>query len=435
MKEKALPQNIEAEQAILGSIVLDPEVVSLVIDTLAASDFYRDAHQEIYRAMVALTAQQRQPDFITLCDYLESHRKLEQVGGASYLSSLVNEVPTSGNIEYHAQIVRNKAIARRLIHAAGRIAAVAYEEADNALETAEQLIYEVAESTAHTDLVPGPVIMSDFLLHLDSQQERLARHVVGLPTGFDDLDTLLGGMQPQELYVLGGRPGTGKTSLMLTIVRHLLFHSECKIAIFSLEMSKNDVARRLISMESGIDSQRLRFSKHLLSSDEWDKIVLASDRLSLDRFAVDESGDLSIAAMRSKARRHKMRYGLDLIVVDYLQLMAAESDEKRFENRVVEVGKISRGLKQLAKSLDVPVLALAQLSRAVESRAVKRPQLSDLRESGSIEADSDVVMFISNHPEKRNYSILEIAKHRNGPVGEDILRFIGPLTTFEEVSA
>jgi len=425
--EKLLPQNIDAELGVLGSLIIDPDAIAYIADTLQARDFYREIHQTLYEAILYLYNRQEPPDLITLCDYLEKRNKLDEVGGLAYITSLVSEVPTSGNVEHYAAIVRSHAINRRLIHAAGRIAALAYESSENSLEQAEQLIYQVSEGMAVTDLVGGTSVMSQFLNKLDTINREKGK-LVGVPTGFNDLDFLLGGMQPQELYILGGRPGTGKSSFMLNILYHLLYKHDSRIAVFSLEMSQDDIARRLVSMDTGIDSQQLR--TRLLRDEEWQKVVDSTDTLSTDQWFVDESGDLSITAIRSKARRHKVRHGLDVIIVDYLQLMHAETGDKKQENRVVEIGKISRGLKQLAKELDVPVLALASLSRAVESRADKRPMLSDLRESGSIESDADVVMFLSVHPSIVNHSIVDIAKHRHGPVGSVELYFEPGLTKF-----
>lgn len=427
--DKLLPLSIEAEQGVLGSLILDPEAIAEIIDMLSPEDFYRDAHRDIYRAIRRLYNNRQPADFITLCDELASRAKLEQVGGASYVTSLVNCVPTSGNIAHYAQIVQKKATCRRLVHAAGKIAATAYEEADNALELAEQLIYEVSEGTVSSDLVSLSTVIGRYIDRLDIGQRQYGR-LAGISTGFDDLDFLLGRMQPSELIIVGGRPGTGKTSLALNIAYHAIFRQQCNIAIFSLEMSHDELARRLVSMQTGIDSQQLRTRR--LQSEDWELVATAAGLLSDDHCYIDESGDLSIAFIRSKARRHKTKHGLDLIIVDYLQLMHADMEEKRENNRVQEIGKISRGLKQLAKELDVPVLALASLNRAVEGRGDARPRLSDLRESGSIESDADVVMFISIM--KDTGSLVNIAKHRNGPVGDVYLRFDAKLTKFTSTS-
>ncbi len=429
--DKLLPLSIEAEQGVLGSIIIDPEVIVEIIDMLSPDDFYREAHRDIYRAIRHLYNNRAPADFITLCDDLAQQHKLEQVGGASYITSLVNCVPTSGNIAHYGRIVQAKAICRRLIHAAGKIAAAAYEEETKALEVAEQLIYEVSAGTTSSDLVSLSTVIGRYIDKLDIRQRQNGR-LTGVEMGFDDLDFLLGGMQPSELIILGGRPGTGKTSLALNVAYHAIFRQQCNVAVFSLEMSHDDLARRLVSMQTGIDSQQLR--TRMLKGEEWELVASAVSKLSDNHCYIDESGDLSIASIRSKARRHKTKHGLDLVIVDYLQLMHADMEEKRESNRVQEIGKISRGLKQLAKELDVPVLALASLNRAVEGRGDARPRLSDLRESGSIESDADVVLFISIMQGAAAQSLVNIAKHRNGPVGDVYLRFDAKLTKFKGVN-
>ena len=429
--DKLLPHSKDAEQGVLGSLIIDPEAIVEIIDTLSPDDFYREAHRDIYRAIRRLYHNRQPADFITLCDELAHTAQLEHVGGASYITSLVNYVPTAGNIASYAEMVQKKALCRRLVHAAGKIAAAAYEESDTALELAEQLIYEVSTGTVSSDLVSLSTIIGRYIDRLDIRQRQYGR-LVGISTGFDDLDILLGGMQPSELIILGGRPGTGKTSLALNIVYNAVFRQECNVAVFSLEMSHDDLARRLVSMETGIDSQQLR--TRMLKSEEWELVASAVSTLSDNHCYIDESGDLSIASIRSKARRHKTKHGLDLVIVDYLQLMHADMEEKRESNRVQEIGKISRGLKQLAKELDVPVLALASLNRAVEGRGDARPRLSDLRESGSIESDADVVLFISIMQGVAAESLVNIAKHRNGPVGDVYLCFDAKLTKFRSVN-
>ena len=429
--DKLLPHSIEAEQGVLGSLILDPEAIAEIIDTLSPDDFYRDAHACIYRAIRRLYNNRIPADYITLCDELAQQHQLEQVGGASYITSLINYVPTSGNIASYADMVQKKATCRRLVKAAGTIAAAALAEDDKALEVAEQAIYQVSEGRTSSDLVALSTVIGRYIDRLDVRQRQNGR-LTGVEMGFDDLDFLLGGMQPAELIILGGRPGTGKTSLALNVAYHAIFRQECNVAIFSLEMSHDDLARRLVSMQTGIDSQQLR--TRMLKSEEWELVASAVSTLSDNHCYIDESGDLSIASIRSKARRHKTKHGLDLVIVDYLQLMHADMEEKRESNRVQEIGKISRGLKQLAKELDVPVLALASLNRAVEGRGDARPRLSDLRESGSIESDADVVLFISIMQGVAAQSLVNIAKHRNGPVGDVYLCFDAKLTKFRSVN-
>ena len=436
--EKLLPQNIEAECGVLGSIIIDPEAIVQVSDFLHADDFYRDAHHTIYEVILQLYEEHEPADFITICDELERRNKLEEVGGASYITSLINQVPTSGNVEFYARIVERTAILRRLIHAAGQIAAVAYEEgdADIALDKAEQLIFSISQRHARSDFSHMRDVLAKYMNKLDQLHERRGT-IVGVPTGFTDLDRLTGGLQKSDLIVLAARPGIGKTSLALSLAHNTALKYHNSIAVFSLEMSKDQLAQRLLSMDARIDQQRLRTG--IIEEDEWDRIVYAMDTLSESNIWIDDTAGISTMEMRSKARRLQAEHGIDLIIVDYLQLMQATIGGRRNENRVQEISEISRSLKGLARELNVPVLALAQLSRAVESRQSKVPQLSDLRESGSIEQDSDIVMFIyrddlyNQESERKNIADIIIAKHRNGPVGEISLYFQASQTRFRDL--
>jgi replicative DNA helicase len=436
--EKLLPQNIEAECGVLGSIIIDPEAIVQVSDFLHADDFYRDAHHTIYEVILQLYEEHEPADFITICDELERRNKLEEVGGASYITSLINQVPTSGNVEFYARIVERTAILRRLIHAAGQIAAIAYEEgdADIALDKAEQLIFNISQRHARSDFAHMRDVLAEYMNKLDQLHERRGT-IVGVPTGFTDLDRITGGLQKSDLIVLAARPGIGKSSLALSLAHNTALKYHNSIAVFSLEMSKDQLAQRLLSMDARIDQQRLRTG--IIEEDEWDRIVFAMDTLSESNIWIDDTAGISTLEMRSKARRLHAEHGIDLIIVDYLQLMQATIGGKRNENRVQEISEISRSLKGLARELNVPVLALAQLSRAVESRQSKVPQLSDLRESGSIEQDSDIVMFIyrddlyNQESERKNIADIIIAKHRNGPVGEISLYFQASQTRFRDL--
>src|SRR3954447_21735023 len=392
--EKLLPQNIEAECGVLGSIIIDPEAIVQVADFLLSEDFYRDAHRVIYQTILQLYEHREPADFITICDELERANKLEEVGGASYITSLINQVPTSGNVEYYGRIVERTAILRRLIHAAGQIAAIAYEEGDAniALDKAEQLIFAISQRHAHADFSALRDLLSDYMNKLDKLHERRGT-IVGVPTGFTDLDRLTGGLQRSDLIILAARPAVGKTSLCLSIAHNSAVKHNQSVAVFSLEMSKEQLVQRLLSMDAGIDQQRLRTG--WIEDEEWDRIIYAMGTLSEANIWIDDTPGITTVEMRSKARRLQAEHGIDLIIVDYLQLMQAVlGSGKRNENRVQEISEVSRNLKGLARELNVPVLALAQLSRAVESRQSKVPQLSDLRESGSIEQDADIVMFI-----------------------------------------
>lgn len=455
--EKLLPQSIEAEIGVLGSIILDPESLPLVTDILSADDFYRESHRILYTTILELYERHEPPDFITLCDELERRGQLEQAGGMISIGSLVNEVPTSGNIQFYGRIVARKAMLRRLIYAAGRIAAIAYEDADAdvAVSQAEEMIHRIGQGKRISHISSIDEVMGRYLNKLERLHEQRRKGIVtGVPTGFGVLDRVLGGLQPSDLITLAARPAMGKTSLALNIARHVMEHSYqqgFRVLVFSLEMAEEQLARRLLSMETGIDQTRLRigdigdeplYYQGELYQDEWDLIVKKIDRISEGQMWIDDTPAISLTDIRSRSRRIQTEHGLDLIIVDYMQLMKAFLDNgKQAENRVQEVSLISRGLKELARELNVPVLALAQLSRAVEQRGDKVPQLSDLRESGSIEADSDVVMFI--HQDQQNqqqYSdggyILNImvAKHRNGPTGVAPLRFLPRLTQFSNLN-
>ena len=386
---------------MLGSIIIDPEAIVQVSDFLRADDFYRDAHRTIYEVILQLFEEREPADFITICDELERRNQLEDVGGASYITSLINQVPTSGNVEYYGRIVERSSILRRLIHAAGQIAAVAYEsnDAEAALENAEQLIFAISQRHARSDFSHLREILADYMEKLDQLHERRGS-IVGVPTGFTDLDRLTGGLQKSDLIVLAARPGLGKTSLALSLAHNAAVKYQRSVAVFSLEMSKEQLAQRLLSMDASIDQQRLRTG--WIEDDEWERIVIARDKLEETNIWIDDTASIATTELRSKARRLQAEYGIDLIIVDYLQLMQATIGGRRNENRVMEISEISRSLKALARELNLPVLALAQLSRAVESRQSKVPQLSDLRESGCLTGDTLIYL-----PDSGTYKPME----------------------------
>jgi replicative DNA helicase len=436
--ERLLPQSIEAECGVLGSIIIDPEAVALVTDWLQPDDFYRDAHRTIYEAIQALYERNEPADFITLCDLLEQQGHLENAGGASYLASLIHCVPTSGNVVYYAQIVAQKAACRRLIHAAGQIAALAYEEIEDAQERAEQLLFAL-QRQKRRDFVSLEAVLTACMADLEALQNR-EQHLLGIPTGYRTLDAALGGgLQRSDLVILAARPGNGKTSLALNIAVHAALKEGKRVAFFSLEMGAKQLGLRLIAMQANQDQRRLRLGL----IDDWDRVVRATDTLAEIAIWIDETAGISHTELRSKVRRLHSTHGIDLVMVDYLQLMhATQSGGKPFPVREQEIAEISRNLKGVAKELHVPVLALAQLNRAVETRLNKRPQLSDLRESGALENDADVVLFIyredlyqeTRDPEKRNAADLIIAKQRNGPIGELRLRFDPSRTSFHDLN-
>jgi replicative DNA helicase len=418
--ERLPPYNVEAESAVLGSLLIDPDAILQVAPFLQAEDFYRETHALIYQAILDLHERREPADFVTLSDELERRGELAQVGGAAYLTALINAVPTSIHAEYYGRIVERTAILRRLLAAAGQIAGLAYEEAEDVDETidrAETIIFGVAERRITRDLLPIRQIMGEYYERIDY----LYRHrgeLIGIPTGLAELDKILGGLQRSDLIVIAGRPGTGKTSLALSIALQATRRWDKRVAIFSLEMSNEQLVQRLVSAETGIDSQRLRRGE--IHDDEWPRFVQATGLLSDMPIYIDDTPALSVLEIRAKTRRLYAEYGLDMVIVDYMQLMRGDG---RAENRVQEMSNISRGLKALARELKVPLVALSQLSRAVESRHDKRPILSDLRESGSIEQDADVVVFIyrdelyNPDTETPNLADIIVAKHRSGPTG------------------
>jgi replicative DNA helicase len=427
------PQNVEAEQSVLGSLLIDPDALLKVTPFLRPEDFYRETHGLIYRAIVGLHEQRQPADFVTLCDELERRGQLEHVGGPGYLTSLINAVPTSIHAQHYGRIVEQTATLRRLISAASEISNMAYERAedeDRILDQAEQLIFGVAQRSIERELVPLRTILSDYYDRIEYLYDHRGQ-TIGVPTGFIDLDRLLGGFQQADLIIVAGRPGTGKTSLAMTIMDHAARRHGLSIAIFSLEMPAQQVVQRLVAGATGIESQRLRTGE--ISEDELALIARAMGELSETSVYIDDTPAIAPMELRAKARRLQAEHPLDLIIVDYLQLMQAGL---RMENRVQEVSYISRQLKSLASELHVPVLACSQLSRAVESRPDKRPLLSDLRESGSIEQDADVVMFIYREEMyveetfKPNIADIIVAKHRNGPTGQLSLRFMKEQTRF-----
>ncbi|MBC7255489.1 MAG: replicative DNA helicase [Chloroflexi bacterium] len=431
------PQNIEAEQSVLGSLLIDPDAILKVSTFLRPEDFYRETHQRIYSAILQLHERRMPTDFITVVDELERQGQLDFVGGAAYITSLINMVPTSIHVEHYARIVERAAIMRRLITAAGQIAALAYEERDDVdavIDEAERILFEVSQRRVSRSLVPISEIIKSYYDRIEFLVEHRDQ-TLGVPTGFADLDRLLGGLQPSDLIIIAARPSMGKTSLAVSIAMNAALKHNAVVAIFTLEMAAEQLVQRMISGQTGIDSQRLRLGR--IEDIEWEKFTHASGVLSEAAIFVDDTPSPSPMEIRTKARRLAAEYDLDLIIVDYLQLMQA--GDRRVENRVQEISYISRSLKSLARELKVPVVALSQLSRAVEARQDKIPQLADLRESGSIEQDADVVMFIYRdemyNPDTDRAHIADIivAKHRNGPTARVSLRFEPSLTQFQDL--
>lgn len=435
--QKLQPHNIDAEEAVIGSLLIDTDSIVHVSTILKAQDFFIDRYGWIYEAILSLYNRQQPADMVTVADELERHSRLDDLGGHAELTRLLNVTPTSIHAVYYAGIVKRLSKRRRLIDAAGKIAQLAYqdhEEVEDDFDQAESILFGVTgESTANSGLRP----MSSALERVNERIEFLSTHktaVTGIPTGLIDLDRLLGGLQRSDMVVLAGRPGMGKTSLGLSIALQAARKWQKRVGIFSLEMSDEQLTQRLISAETRIDSQKLKFGK--LEQNDWPVYFRAIESLRTTPIYIDDTPALSINQLRSKARRMYAETGLDLLIVDYLQLM---DGGRKSENRQQEVSDISRGVKALARELNIPILALSQLSRAVEARQNKRPILSDLRESGSIEQDADIVMFIyldeAYNPETEFPNVAEIivSKHRSGPTGVFSVYFKKHLAQFVDL--
>ena len=387
----AVPHSREAEEAVVGAVLINPEVYYDVAQFLSAEDFYIHRHKFIWEAFTSLHERRTPVDLLTLSEELDRVGLLAEIGGSAYLTSLINQVPSSLNAESYGRIVEGHSIRRRMINAANTIASLAYNEqtiVETVMEEAEKAVFNVSERRLKHDLLPISAVLSDYYDRIDDLAKR-ADDIMGVPTGFIDLDRLLSGLQPSDLLIIAGRPGQGKTGFLLSVAKNAALTHKKKVAIFSLEMSNEQVVQRLIAQETGIDSQRLRTGK--LTDQEWPLFTHSIEVFSDTRIYLDDTPAITPMQLRTKCRRLHMEFGLDLIIVDYMQLMGGDV---RNENRVQEVSYISRNLKTLARELNVPVLTAAQLSRAVEQRTDKRPVLSDLRESGSLEQDSDIVMFI-----------------------------------------
>jgi len=433
--ERLPPHNLEAEQSVLGSLLIDRDAIIKIASYLKPQDFYLAANGTIYKAVLDLYNRREPTDFVTLSDELERREVLEEVGGVSYLSSLLNTVPTAVHIEYYGKIVERHATLRRLIDAGTQIVGIGFQdqvETEDALDAAERALFEVSQNRQTKDFQSIADVLDRYFDQIDYLQQNRGE-VVGVPTGYTDLDKLTGGLQRSDLIIVAARPSMGKTAFSLGLAYGAAVQHGRSVGIFSLEMSAEQLVQRLLATETGVDSHRLRLG--MIDDSEWDRISRAFGRLSEANVYIDDAANASIMDVRSKARRLQAEKGLDLLIVDYLQLMSG----RRSENRVQEISEISRGLKGLARELNVPVIALSQLSRAVETRADHRPMLSDLRESGSIEQDADIVMFIyrdekyDENSDKKGIAELIVAKHRNGPVGSINLRFFERTARFADL--
>ena len=434
--DRPLPHNLEAERAVLGAILLNAEAIHQAVEYIRDVDFFRDAHRRMFAKMLGLMEHGQAIDFITLKDELGRTGELDQVGGPAYISSLVDGLPHGINVGEYARIVKQKSTLRELIHTANRVLVSAYaaeEDAETVIDEAERDIFKIAEGSIHGGFVPMRDLANAGFAAVEQAHAR-KQLITGVPTGFKELDEMMAGLQPSDLIIVAGRPSMGKTSLVLNIAQFVGTKKAMTVGFFSLEMSKEQLFLRMLTSEAAIDGHRLRTG--FLGERDWPKLTDAMSTLTQAQIFIDDTASIGVLEMRAKARRLKAEHGLDLIIIDYIQLMQGRG---RFENRVTEVASISRGLKGLAKELNVPVVVLSQLSRAPENRPNRRPQLSDLRESGALEQDADVVIMIYREDvyeateENQGVAELIMAKQRNGPTGSVKLAFIREYTRFENL--
>jgi replicative DNA helicase len=437
MNERTLPHNLDAERSVLGAILLRNDAINAAVEVLQPEDFYREAHQLLLEHMIQLSERGAAIDLVTLAESLSRGDALDKVGGPAYITRLVDGVPRTTNVEYYAQIVKEKSTLRRLITEASKIASDAYDadrDASEILDEAERSIFSIADARIGQGFTPLSDLVDSALDTVEKLQQ-FKSLVTGVPTGFYDLDHKTSGMQPSDLVIIAARPSMGKTSFVINMAQNAALEHGKVVGVFSLEMSKEQLFMRMLTSEARVDSQRLR--QGMLLERDLPAIAQAAEKLSMAKIFIDDSASIGVLEMRAKSRRLKAEHGLDMLVIDYVQLMQGRG---RFENRQQELTSISRSLKALAKELHVPVLILSQLSRAPDARADHRPQLSDLRESGALEQDADVVMFIYREdrykgPEDEDTGEAEIiiAKQRNGPVGTVKLAFISDYTRFENL--
>jgi replicative DNA helicase len=434
--ERTLPHNLEAERAVLGAILLNAEAIHQAVEFIKDTDFFRDAHRRIFEKMLGLMERGQAIDFITIKDELARSGDLDQVGGPAYVASLVDGLPHGINVGDYARIVKQKSTLRSLIQSANRVLSSAYhaeEDAEVIIDEAEREIFAIAEGSIHAGFMSMRELANASYAMVEQAHAR-KQLITGVPTGFVELDEMLAGLQPSDLVIVAARPSMGKTSLVLNIAQHVGTKTDMTVGFFSLEMSKEQLFLRMLTSEAGIDGHRLRTG--FLGERDFPKLTTALETLGRANVFIDDTASIGVLEMRAKARRLKAEHGLDLLIIDYIQLMQGRG---RFDNRVNELASISRGLKGLAKELNVPVVVLSQLSRAPEQRPNKRPQLSDLRESGALEQDADVVVMIYREDmyeateENQGIAELIIAKQRNGPTGFVRLAFIREFTRFENL--
>jgi replicative DNA helicase len=435
---KLPPQHIEAEQSILGGILIENEAINRVMEILDADDFYRDTHRKIFNALVNLSERDEPADLITLTNELRKIDQLDSIGGASYLASLVDSVPTAANIQYYARIVKEKAILRKLIQTSTEIITQSYEDrgdVEGFLDEAERAIFDISEKRVRPSFYPIREIVKESFATIEKLFKK-KEAVTGVPSGFKELDRMTAGFQPSDLVIIAGRPSMGKTAFCLDVAEYAAIDNKIPVAIFSLEMSKEQLVIRMLCSQAHVEGTRLRTG--YLNESDWPKLTIAAGSLSESPIYIDDTAALSVLELRAKARRLKSDHGLGMVIVDYLQLMKGRS---RVESRQQEISEISRSLKALAKELNIPVIAVSQLSRKTEERTGNRPQLSDLRESGAIEQDADLILFIyrdevynrsEDNPNRGKAEVI-IGKQRNGPIGKIDLAFLDKFTTFKDL--
>ncbi|MGZ3567727.1 MAG: replicative DNA helicase [Thermodesulfobacteriota bacterium] len=436
---KLPPQHIEAEQSVLGGILIENYAINKVMEILKPDDFYRDSHRKIFEALIVLSERDEPADSITLTNELKNSGHLDSVGGASYVASLIDLIPTAANIEYYAKIVREKAILRKLIQTSTDIITQSYEDrgdVEGFLDEAERAIFDISENRVRPSFYPIKDVVKGSFKILERLYEK-KELVTGVPSGFKELDRMTAGFQPSDLIIVAGRPSMGKTAFCLNLAQYAAIEKKNPVAIFSLEMSKEQLVIRMLCSEAHVEGTKLRSG--FLGESDWPRLTIAAGNLSDAPIYIDDSAALSVLELRAKARRLKTeRGGLGMLIVDYLQLMKGRA---RVESRQQEISEISRSLKALAKELNIPVIAVSQLSRKTEERTGNRPQLSDLRESGAIEQDADLIIFIyrdevynrsEDNPNRGKAEII-IGKQRNGPIGKVELAFLDKFTTFKEL--
>ena len=435
--DKIPPQSNEAEIAVLGSMLLDKEAIGQAIELLEGSFFYKEAHKKIYSTIINLYDKNKAIDIVTVVEELRNSNALDEIGGPAYITSITSSIPTSANIHHYAKIVREKAILRNLISTATQIVSESYDNAstvDTLLDKAERMIFDITTNKVEAKFSSIKDIIKSSIETIDNLYQR-KESITGTATGFHDFDVLTAGLQKSDLIIIAGRPSMGKSALISCIAEHVAVVEKKPLAFFSLEMSKSQLVQRMLCSHARVDAHKVRTG--FLSQSDWPRLVNAAGKLSESPIFIDDTPSISALELRAKSRRLKSQFDIGLIVIDYLQLMQGSSG---IENRQQEISEISRSLKALARELDVPLIAVSQLSRAVEQRADRRPQLSDLRESGAIEQDADVVVLLLReeyyNPTDENKGIAEIivAKQRNGPVGTLKLAFINEYTRFEDLA-